>query len=297
MRGETQSGPAGMFGSEARRRRGMTLVEILIAIGILALGMIGIVTLFFVAIRNTATASHRNVGASVARTAFVSLQAFSVDLSLLSDTPPPEEIRGEIQTGVGKIPLDGSGDSLPAAIKAYSDYEVGEGRAAISPTRGFMIPQDLDNAGDFGNGSVVDYLLWDPDAAKWRPTDYGWSVALVPQEDTIDEATTYSVQVAVWRGRRTIPVGSAKADFTADDFEVTISDADTDFWDALREGDYLRNTEHGVWYQIVEVADPDVTLAQAFPHVPPNDDTAGNFEVAGRFRLVSLSLGAIGPPR
>jgi hypothetical protein len=62
-------------------RRSFSLVEILVAMGVLAVGMIGICALLPLGIRNTTAALHGSVGASVAQTAFTSLEHYSLDLS------------------------------------------------------------------------------------------------------------------------------------------------------------------------------------------------------------------------
>jgi type II secretory pathway pseudopilin PulG len=64
----------------------MTLVEILIATGILALGMMGILSLLPYAIRNTADSVHNTIGASVAKTAMASLKEYCLDLDKPSFT-------------------------------------------------------------------------------------------------------------------------------------------------------------------------------------------------------------------
>lgn len=61
--------------------RFMTLIEILIAIGILALGMMGIMSLVPVAIRHTSAALQNSTGGSVAQTAITSLNNYSLDVS------------------------------------------------------------------------------------------------------------------------------------------------------------------------------------------------------------------------
>ena len=263
-------------------RRGMTLVEILIAMGVLSVGMISICALLPLGIRNTAVATGRTVGASVAKTASVSLEGDAVDLSQLSaDT-------AEVLGDSGTLALDGDSGDLQLAIKSYND----RADRTISAQRGFQIPGDLENATTFGDGNVVNYKQWDSGASQWVETAYGWSATLIPQ-GTISLQTTYTAQIAVWRNCKLIDSAAVGANFHVDNPQVAIVTAPEAWWGAVAAGDYVREINHGVWYKIAAVSKPDgkLILATDFPH----DAVGTQLEVASRFRLLALYGSVVAP--
>ncbi len=67
--------------SPGGRRTGLTLMEILIAVGVMMIGMVGILALFPVAIRSIQEAVHLTLGAPAAKNLIASLTHYCVDLS------------------------------------------------------------------------------------------------------------------------------------------------------------------------------------------------------------------------
>jgi hypothetical protein len=141
----------------------MTLVEILIATGILALGMMGILSLLPYAIRNTADSVHNTIGASVAKTAMASLKEYCVDLDDCSKSPT-------------------------SSLGTMSDYE----------PHTFTIPDDVTINDDFLNsdgdiGKMVIYKVND------KNTNYGWSARV---EKNAGNTSQQNVLLDVWHKER-----------------------------------------------------------------------------------------------
>ena len=308
-----------------RGRAGMTLIEILIATGILAVGLIGLLSLFLLAIRNVSTTVGRTMAASVAKQVIVSFDHDALDLGAL-DVP---------YTGVSAVPyvsglaLDGGTTALCEAIHSHhvNVFNIGHG----VPVSCFRIPECSE---------LPDYLKGDPDgdgtpeyvAVRWeydpvkkrrRRSPYGWTATFMPIETgdndgqhdedpdvdgsdddgdgsdgedpvTITDHTTYFVQVAVWRDYRLFSgLGSPTGDFTAADAApdnnrtVVIHNAADEFWDTVRPGTYIRHKGIGIWYQVSSVSKPNVMLSGEFWH-PVSGTHTGEVEVASRFRLVAL---------
>jgi len=249
---------------------------------VLSVGMIGICALLPLGIRNTAVATGRTVGASVAKTASVSLEADTVDLSQLG--AGTADVLGDS----GTITLDGDSGDLQLAVKSYNDRP----DRTINAQRGFQIPRDLENATAFGDGNVINYRQWDSGASQWVETDYGWSATLIPQ-GIVSLQTNYTAQIAVWRNCKLIDSAAVGANFHIDSPEVAIVTAPEGWWNAVAAGDYVREINHGVWYKIAEAgkASGKLILTTNFPH-----DAAGTqLEVASRFRLVGLYGSVLAP--
>jgi prepilin-type N-terminal cleavage/methylation domain-containing protein len=221
-------------------RSGMTLVEILIAMGILSIGMVSICSLFPLCIRNISTAVNRTVATSVAQSAITSMKDFNcLDLTrmprdsdyTLNPTPPPTYVLSptfivddhfaRIQRTAGATPtfsyLAGGG-SINDAIYEFSrstgaNIPRGCGGSAVGSTTpsatepSFQIPQGRD-----GSGNAIDCVVLPPAlrggdsthptcVAYTGDTAYGWTATLYPGSGSIGSPTEQlTVQVAVWRG-------------------------------------------------------------------------------------------------
>lgn len=126
--------------SRCFRKAGFSLVEILIAIGVLALGMMGIAALFPYAVMSTGEAVAESRGASVARTATVSLKHYCLDLSR-EDSQWPYDFRSN---------LDAKG--VP-----------------------YRIPEDMSIRPD---AEVVPYAPIQS-GGNWQPSDYSWTATVL----------------------------------------------------------------------------------------------------------------------
>jgi len=267
----------------------MTLIEILIAAGILALGMVGILSLFLLAIHNVSTAVSRTVGASVARQAAVSLEHYSLDLAAL-DTPAV--------ASVGGIDLDGSGANVCGAISTVANVGDGWADPCFRLPEGCILPDAL--KGDAAGNCVK---------VRWNP-DYGWTATFLPIDAgdpvVITDRTRYCVQIAIWRHHKlfseevigTGPGSPPTGAFTSGSPVVVIGNESPEFWTRVKPGDYIRHADVGVWYQIAELNEPDpgdVTLSGNFWHPVPGP-LSGAVEVASRLRLIGLYDAALRPP-
>lgn len=272
--------------SKLYKRSDFTLVEILVAMGVLAIGMIGICALLPLGIRNVTASVHRSVGASVARSAMVSMHRGSIDLS-------GSDGRNVRITGPYGAPLWEEGDAggLQKRITLCTK--------TIDRRGGFRIPEDMYEI----NGDTVPYRT------DGQPSGYSWSAALIPNlptdrpVDKNDTDISYTGQVAVWHQYRLLdnqagvnPEWKVKSDGTA---KVTkVSQA---FWDLLSPGDRVRDAVHGWWFVIDQVrpAASEIVLAG---HVPQElvDSHANNgpaaMDAASQLRLLSLYDFALRPP-
>lgn len=289
----------------------MTLIEILIAMGIMMLGMLGILTLFPIAIRSMSKAVNRTLGAAAAKNAIVSMSLYCIDLT---DTAVYAD------TGVyGILDVNGDGSydadddflldadntqwNLSQALYGFdadASHTIGHGW----PDASFKLPDDLLNkakvAKDFDKDGTVDAIPVD-----WH-TDIGWTATFVPvpvdsdidgygDEDpkvgvdrddsdglspyddpvNITDQTLYAVQVAVWRNYKLFESIGAnpKGTFGYQSPYVGISDVNGEFWNKVKTGDYLRYHAHGVWYQIQEVdkSNTRVKLAEDYRHAVLTD--------------------------
>ncbi|MFP4028714.1 MAG: prepilin-type N-terminal cleavage/methylation domain-containing protein [Candidatus Brocadiia bacterium] len=283
-------------------RLGFTLVEILIAIGILAVGMMGICAIFPLAIRNVTTAKNRYVADSIGRSAIVSLKQYSLHLS-------DGYGRGQFSNGKTKTLGDQPWDNMCAALHDFCSTET-RGHGNMNPT--FQIYPDAVHTDSDLDGS--DYVK-----CPENP-DYGWTATLTPvpfdddgdgksdengpapgddpyAENGIKQDTNWNVQVAVWRNYK-IEDDSGSATFTQDSQWVEFT-TDPD-WDEIRAQDYLRSTEVGIWYRIaaIDQSNSRVRLVRAFKN-PTLDDggqlTGHTVEIASRHHLVALYSSTINP--
>jgi prepilin-type N-terminal cleavage/methylation domain-containing protein len=260
------------------RRAGMTMIEILVAVGLLGVGMMGICALLPVSIRNTSQTVNKSVAASVAQTALSSLRQSCLNLS------PEAFDSGDFATISGaarSFSLNGQDATLSEAIYQYDEQDGN----TVSTDHGFQLPQDLAGEEDLHDGNVVFYGS--------GQNGYGWSATLIPQEQPVGPDTTYTLQIAVWRSYRLIADGITGHTQTngASRFHVTGS-APSDFWDAVGKGDCLRLKSQGVWYRIsrVDEEDRDLIVSGDLPNVGPHSPC----EVASQFRLVGLYTSTVG---
>ena len=164
----------------SRARQAMTLVEILIAIGILAVGMMCICSLLPLGIRNTAVSVDRTVAASVAKTAIESLKHYSFDLTVAQTplTDPPGVTYGFVG---GQSLRDAGG--LVTAIYNYHVAGCGGGAWPNGRPLGiwapcpFSIPSDVELPLALVGGATAnpaEYVRF-PDNPE-----YGWTATLIP---------------------------------------------------------------------------------------------------------------------
>lgn len=305
------------------RRAGLTLVEILIAMGILAFGLFGILTLFPIAIRNISTATGRTFAATVAKSAMASIQIGYLDIwdHKLSSTDSraarnqadePDlkdpEIAGYLYSVYNTYQVV---PQLSTAIYNYalSAGVVGDGSTAALKT--FRIPDDLDDAtiaGDQDGNLVI---------PSWAP-EYGWTATFLPMPigPTIDAHTRYRVQIAVWRKYELKWEGSlgeinkfpSPAAFDGQD-----SDGDGEIDDSSEAclievlpqlcakaatGDYIRLDDLGIWYRIEDVDDENNFVKLAVPfhhHAAQAAPLSGPASIASRFKLLGVYETIIGP--
>jgi type II secretory pathway pseudopilin PulG len=297
----------------------MTLVEILIAVGIMSLGMIGIAALFHLAVRNITTAGHRTIAAAVVQNALSSMRTCSLDLSVAPDQ------YATITIGVGDTrDLKGQPtDSLAWILAYYHEQKaptpgggIGHGHYLDTfqiPRVGVVtLPPNL-------NGQSNKYVAcpWDKDygwTATIRPTpidEDGDGVADEDPPDGVDNdgdwqtdedgpnvsrQTVWQVQVAAWRlYRLTAGTGAVSATFHRDSRTVDIVGESADFWNRVKTGDFIRHRRYGVWYRIAGLNPSldQVRLVEPFTH--PFADLSGPADFASRFHLISVCDSTIGP--
>jgi len=339
-RAGTPALPILRVGAASRRaggsgRSAMTLIEILMAMGIFMLGVIGILTLFPVAIRNISIAVNRTIGAAVAKNAIASMRLFAIDLYWVPSDFATIHATSDIE-------LDGRfGSSFSHAVRDYHlDAIASGGTDGRYLGHGiyhdpFKIPEDVELSdvlkGDINGDGTPEYV-----AVPWHP-DFGWTATLrpMPKDDNvppnaladeapagigagddppnIDDNTAYQTQIAVWRNYALIDSAgttgiSAKGKFhpapqyLVDQDRVAITDvggAGSDLWNRVKPGDYIRHRRHGVWYQIAEVlpATGEIILTKAYAHPFAREAAPleGEVQFANRFRLVALYDTVIGP--
>jgi len=268
----------------------MTLVEILIAMGILAFGLFGILTLFPIAIRNISTATGRTSAATVAKSVMTSLQSGYLDLRShkLSSTDNRTEVTADpvLDEPSGAalywIYTSGFGTSTDPRFSRVIQYFAAQGGTVGdgSTDSTFRIPDNLANKTDVGDGNLVK-----PD---WAP-GYGWTATFLPLSDDIDEHTCYRVQIAVWREYQLKWQGDAE--FTPGDDTVQVASR-TD----AKPGDYIRLDKLGIWYRIQGVNDDNKTVELAVPFKHPSGGVlSGPASIASRFKLVGIYETVVGP--
>lgn len=212
-------------------RAGMTLVEILIAVGILAFGMFGILTMFPVAIRNVQTNFGNTRAAGVARQVTSAMQ--QGEITLAPDVwNTPTDMKNNL--GAGGAPVDWStlgltGGNPPKSIGAViyqaeqgniggltTADRVGNGAGnpafqigAVDPTNTGGMPWLYTTLGGDPSPVVPIYRpgITDGDGEP-EQTDFGWSATFMPLTDQnnnltdgvqVGPSTLYRAQISVWR--------------------------------------------------------------------------------------------------
>ena len=228
----------------------MTLVEILIAMGILALGFVGILTLFPLSIRNFQTATDRTTAATVVKNAIASLHRYQVGLGQ-DDTGTPE-LEGYFQLplvysaafppsiGWHQVPdPTAPAPTMPKVILMHHQsspaHMVGNGarpllqnppREGATVRRTFRIPDDLANTpgeiSDAANNVVV---------VPWK-RQIGWTAVFLPIPEDDD---------GNW-GADEDPLGDPDGDANHDDD----NDGATDEDDCIMQGSRYR-VQIAVW--------------------------------------------------
>jgi Tfp pilus assembly protein PilV len=222
-----------------RARAGLTLTEVLFAAGILALGVLGIMSLVPSAMHQVAATSANTRGAAIAKNALVALQNGQVDMRDYNLWPVADTALYSFNASyrLGETMLAIEADSTlveygdwPAAIYAWHVYQkdlgypgVGDGTGA--PT--FRLPADT----DLFSESTWQGLVGQDNAPPMVPVgwarSHGWTATFLPisadddgdgrvdedgydgvdtdYDDLVDEdglimpTTVYRIQIAVWR--------------------------------------------------------------------------------------------------
>jgi prepilin-type N-terminal cleavage/methylation domain-containing protein len=116
-----------------RSRRGFTLIEILIALVIVSVGLVGIMALLSHSLREAGTIVEDSVAATCARTVYEALREGSRNRSFIvkEDTPTPHFVRGFTWVCDG-VELSGSPNppALPTALEADGTTAAGMATAA-----------------------------------------------------------------------------------------------------------------------------------------------------------------------
>jgi len=293
-------------------RAGMTLIEILISMGVLAFGLFGILTLFPVAIRNISTAVGRTTSGAVAKNAIASLQEGDLILG-------EEEGMGEKGKGKGKGPKKpklkrrffeeiyggspGRGHHFGHILNYHHKHggSVGDGSPDGKPA--FQVPRCLSNPKELGDehGNVI---------KPYWARGYGWEATFLPLSDDIDEQTRYRVQIAVWSDYGLLWEGNATfwgADGQDNDADGQIDEDDEALTVILElapdedpprvnTDDYIRVDGHGIWYKIESVDGNTVKLASRFKHPKAKKGFKGvPSSIASRYKLVGLYETVVGP--
>ena len=275
----TDGSPRHFGPGRTEKRSGFTLIEILIAVGVLAIGIIGILTFFPVAIRNISVAVSRTVAASVGKSVVVSLNHYAIDLSVIDPDNLAGNPAGTISAGADTFVLDGTRDSWTDALLGFDgDVGNGDGTDSFKIPDGVTLPKVLRTSA----GTTV---------AVPGKDEYSWSATFlpIPMDAAIDDSTIYSVQIAVWRNHELFTgLGLPTGTFENGNDEVDISGEADEFWDAAKPGNFIRHTGMGIWCQIKDrnSGADTVTLSRNFYHTSAS--ISGSVEVASRFRLVAL---------
>lgn len=240
----------------------MTLVEILVAMGVLAVGMMGICALIPLAIRNTGVSVNKTQAASEAKSVMESLRRDSFSLGT---TGSDSKVRSSLPASSGnlRIPEDVKPGKLPARLANPS----------ATPAR-YMV------------------CTWDK--------ALGWTATLVPAiPGSGPNCRTFRAQVAVWhewklRSDLDVSNQDVKVHPTG---ALWIKSLGND-WEKINDGDYVRvlNTgtdSDGVWFLIEEVKKKsswvELHLAgDGLPTgaIPPATDV--KVEIASQNRLMCL---------
>lgn len=279
-------------------RAGMTLIEILIAMGILAMGLFGVLSLFPVAIRNVGMSVNRTRAVGIAEDAIYSMRNKHLDMRMLSDmvsrtgNENADTERFTVATSIAPQLSDLTGmRSFPHLIQWFmaqkSQDAVGWGCPAGTgklPGPTFKIgdpkflfynwnPQDdqADNAG------FVPVLEYDHLSDQWMPSQFGWTASFLPLDADFDAQTSYRVQVAVWRNYDLRYGSDDTNDPRYRELSEELEGDGTQPEVVLnrpvpeaRPGDYFRVDMHGVWYRIESVEEDNghgvVNLVAPFRH-------------------------------
>ncbi|KXB05751.1 hypothetical protein AKJ51_04845, partial [candidate division MSBL1 archaeon SCGC-AAA382A20] len=227
-----------------------TLIEILIAVAILAVATMGIFSIFPYSIRNVSLAVNKTVSGSVARTAVVSLRQYRLDLSRLNSWT-----QGDLQ-----------------AQKKLVDFLNGQ---SLTETNGYKIPEEIPENGPPNAAKTVPYGIQQT-SGNWQDTRHSWSATFIPAS-----GGGYRMQVADWHKYKLIASSSdLSLDFKADG-SVTVSG----FWDGIDAGDYVRNYDQGLWYKIESVDEASSSLQL---YASPVGTPPGPAEAADDRNLVAV---------
>jgi len=292
-------------------RAGMTLIEILIAMGVLAFGLFGILTLFPLAIRNISTAVGRTTSGAVAKNTIASLQEGVLTLGEEEGEgngkgkgkgkgPKKPKVRGKYFHDIYNS-FPGRGHHFGLILNYYrkNGGSVGDGGPGGKPA--FQVPRCLSNREELGDehGNVI---------KPYWARGYGWEATFLPLSDDIDEQTRYRVQIAVWSDYGLLWEGNATfwgADGQDNDADGQIDEDDEALTVILelapdedpprvRTDDYIRVDSHGIWYKIESVDGNIIKLASRFKH-PKKGFKKVSSSIASRFKLVGVYETVVGP--
>jgi hypothetical protein len=257
----------------------MTLVEVLVAMGVLAVGMIGICALFPLAIRNTGTSVNKTGGASMAKCVLESLRRGHFDLrpgpggnSSVADAMPSRS--GSHRFDNVRIPAQLKPQHLPATVRS-----------------------------DPGGNNPM-YI-----ACTWNDK-LGWTATLVPQSGpNVESPSLYWAQVAIWQQWELLfDDNSLRKGYVDEDGDLWMKWKEE--WEQIDRGDYVREIKSdestdGVWFRIDEAEKKNFSLG--FGPFSVNVDLlhlslagngmatgenrwrqAGHLQVASRNHLISL---------
>jgi Tfp pilus assembly protein PilV len=300
----------------------MTLIEVLIAIFILAIGLVGILALFPVAVDGVGTVLKRSHGADLAENASVALAMGGVKLyasGATNDWRPVDAAGHTVKFADDTLPaapVSGWKD-WPEAISKINAAAAGDTTKTYEPAarRYFQIPRDL--VVDAGDGDAARRTFLDRTGDLVSPASvagetalsdgYGWSATLMPIDATIDASTRYRVQIAIWRRHELTYYGPtagfnvkfAKDKNDGDDQSVaTLQSVPDGFTDRVVVGDYIRRRDIGVWHKITAVLeDAGKVEIRVTPDLSPDTPTGQpkEFEIASRRWLVGLYETMIDP--
>ena len=326
-----------LFAAGARRgrprRAGFTLIECLFAAAILAIGVIGILSLIPMSIHQVSTSLGSTVGATAAKNALTGLQHRQLDLCDYA-APDSPAIGFATSFGNGSTQLNVAGGTpiwlypdLPAAICDYHRNTALVGCGISAPT--FKVPglagEQFFTPGTWAALGILPAGQNNPDfiPVPWA-RDFGWTAVFVPisadddgdgdltnedafdgvdndgdglvdEDDLIMPGTCYRVQVAVWRAYRLLYNGTPNGTFTNNSNVVALSLTAPN----ARQGDYIRLDRYGVWHKIAAIQGTAVTLQAPFNHPSPGAAPPGGFtgpvSIASNFKLLGLYETVITP--
>jgi len=285
----------------------MTLIEILIAMFILAIGLMGILATLNVTVQNVKIAENQTTGPNVARQAIVSLRSGYIDL--VKDvgnaiSTRPNTWNPTITTSSGDIPLYTLAN-WPNAIYEYSGTHKGDGTDTYKQT--FQLPWDLSDPtldGE-GDGNTI------PTSGVSR---FSWTATFMPlEEPPVNIRTSYRVQITLWRKYDLIydhefqPAVLAFTDLPTGQTHIALgqsaagSNSEEEFAANVMVGDFIRIDEVGLWYHISEIEDiadgsVGVIVKGIYTH-PRRNDVHSTVSIASKSRLIGLYETVITPKR